>query len=123
MSQLATNRGSQLVLSGSRTLDDGARGTLLALPGVFRLDVQVREDDLRVGLRNLSAWPLGERSLDPERREDTAGECLGLELRPSRHDVSFRLGPVAGDIVIAVMRERGQGRTTFTAQALIDAGE
>jgi hypothetical protein len=119
---LIVERDDATVLSGSVVLPDGARGTLIQLPGRFRLDVQAHADTLRTSVRNLAG---GSASL---RGSGYAGpvfvEAWHDDLRPTRYDLTVDLenGREAHEVnvLIGAVRDTATGVTTFTAQALVE---
>jgi hypothetical protein len=118
---LITQRGGAAVFSGSAAIPDGARATLLRIPGRFRLDVQSTGDTLRTTVRHLAG---GVATL---RGPGYAGPVYIAtdweELRPSRYDLTVELKAAGKSeqarVLIGALGDPTTGVTTFTGQAII----
>jgi hypothetical protein len=97
---------------------------VLHAEGLFRLDVVVVPDNVRVLVRNLSPGPLAFESDGYPRPVEVQGDDLSeLSLRPGHHQVAFTLGE-AGDavdvrIVLATLRALDRGTVQITGQAVV----
>jgi hypothetical protein len=116
--------GHGVVVSGSADVFEGARAALLHVDGLFRLDVVVVPDSLRLLVRNLSGAAL---SFEPEgypRPVVIQGGMPGeMELMPGHHQLSFALsGPeaaVEARVTLATLRLPESGTVSITAQGLL----
>jgi hypothetical protein len=118
---LVAEAGGATVLSSSMTVPDGARGTLLLVPGRFRLDVQSAGDTLRTSVRHLaggSATVSGPGYAGPVHLATEPDD-----VRPSRYDLTVELESAGRReevrVLIGAMGDSNAGVTTFTAQAIV----
>ena len=82
-----------VALSGSAAIFEGARAAVLQADGLFRLDVVIVPDSLRILVRNLSGAELRFEPDGYPRPVVVQGTGLAeLALNPGHHEVSFRLG-------------------------------
>jgi hypothetical protein len=114
------------VISATKQLEHGARAMLLLAEGLFRLDVAISDDTLRVIVRNLSAAELD--------LEGGKGGDLGVAVdfgnaavyEPRRSAMALRLGRGEDQIValisIATLRFAHRGTVRATAQAVVRRG-
>ena len=123
MSQLATQLHDGdlgVVLTSSCEVDEGARGTLLHVEDLFRLDVCPRDDMVRTVVRNFSPDPLDFRTPGSGGPVIVQGELAELT-SAGRYDLDITLGALSVRILIGTLRDRARGVTRFTAQAVVRA--
>ncbi len=97
---------------------------MLHAEGLFRLDVVVVPDNVRVVVRNLSPGALTFTPDGYPRPVVVQGDGLGeLALRPGHHQVAFTLGEpddgVDVRVVLATLRALKHGTVQITAQAIV----
>ena len=118
----------RLAISASREIEDGARGMLLLVEDLFRLDAQPSGDTLQLSARNLSS---GEITLDAVGYGGAVfvqgGEIAHSDaLRPGHFDaeVTIRAAGRATvtTIIIATERRPSRGSVRLTAQAVVATG-
>jgi hypothetical protein len=117
--------GKGLVASGSVELEQGARGVLLLVEDLFRLDVSSRGDTLRVAVRPLAGAESalggsgysGAVIVSTERLDQLA------KLSPARFDVTVDLRrdglTASAPVLIGALRSPEDGTTRFTGQAIV----
>jgi len=102
---------------------EGARVAVLHAEGLFRLDVAVVPDNVRVVIRNLSGRTL---TFEPDgypRPVVVQGDAHGeLALRPGHHQVAFSLGPTEVRVVLSTLRAVERGTVRITGQAIVRGG-
>ncbi|HEY5142998.1 MAG TPA: hypothetical protein VII98_05810 [Solirubrobacteraceae bacterium] len=116
--------GDALVLSNAVEAFEGARVAVLRAPGLFRLDVALVPDNVRVIVRNLSRGALAFESEGYPRPVIVQDDELeALQLRPGHHQVTFTLGEgddaVAVRVVLATLRALDRGTVQVTGQAIV----
>jgi hypothetical protein len=111
------------VISASKEIEPDVRAMLLHAQGLFRLDIVLRQDTLRIIVRNLSSGPMETSSpLGGYPGEHVVfGEALAYE--PSHASVEFKLGE-AGDRVsvsvdIGTLKLHDRGTIRVSAQAIV----
>ena len=118
-----------VVLSGSVSVFEGARAAVLQADGLFRLDVVVVPDSLRILVRNLSGAQLRFEPDGYPRPVAVQGTGLAERaLKPGHHEVSFRLGDSgakqAVEVRVTLATLRGQdGVVRVTAHAVARAAQ
>jgi hypothetical protein len=104
---------------------EGARAAVLHAEGLFRLDVLVVPDSLRILVRNLCGAELSFEPSGYPRAVVVQGDLGELALRPGHHQMTFWLGDRAAkgavqvDVTLATLRMAAQGSVRVTAQALV----
>jgi hypothetical protein len=112
-----------VAMSATRSVEPGARVTMLLAEDLFRLDVVVEPDTLRTVVRNLSAGEL--RMLTSGARSTDHSLALGgaAAYRPVSTTVEFSLGDepeqVGVRVLLAMLQWPDDGRYEVTAQAII----
>ncbi len=101
--------GDGLALSNAVEAFEGARVAVLHAPGLFRLDVVIVPDNVRVIVRNLSSGALAFDSEGYPRPVILLDDELEtLQLRPGHHQLTFTLGEqddaVDVRVVLATLR-------------------
>ena len=114
-------------VSAAKRVEAGARASLIALPGVARVDVVPSDDMVRMVVRSLGDLNL----VFAPRPHDGYSEIqlhggTELSLPPvgnfnARIAIGDREGPEFARIQIASIRHPDQGVVAFTAQAIVDA--
>jgi hypothetical protein len=113
-----------LVVSNVVEAFEGARAAVLHAEGLFRLDVVVVPDNVRVVVRNLSPGPLAFAPDGYPRAVEVQGDDPAeLALRPGHHQVAFTLGE-DGDavdvrVVLGTLRALVRGTVQITGQAIV----
>jgi hypothetical protein len=114
-----------VLLSRSIDVFEGARAAVLDAEGMFRLDVLIVPDSLRILVRNLCGAELSFEPSGYPRPVVVQGDLGELALRPGHHEMTFRLGgpqaegAVQADVTIATLRMAEQGIVRVTAQAFV----
>ena len=117
--------GAVVVLSASREVEHGARGMILVLPGVFRLDARPTGDTLQTIVRGFERRRLefeghGQRGPAFAYAEQT-DQLAGLG--PARFDIRFALrgerDTVRVETIVGALRFPERGVTRLTAQATV----
>ncbi len=116
--------GDGLVLSHAVEAFEGARVAVLHAPGLFRLDVVIVPDNVRVIVRNLSPGTLVFDSEGYPRPVIVLDDELEtLQLRPGHHQLTFTLGEeddaVEVRVVLATLRVLERGTVQVTGQAIV----
>jgi hypothetical protein len=118
---LVTRREGSTVMSSSVAVPDGARATLLSVPGRFRLDVQSTGDTLRTTVRNLGGGSATLRGPGYAGPVHVATELGGM--RPARYDLTVDLETEETRdevrVLVGAVGDPATGVTRFTAQAVI----
>jgi hypothetical protein len=110
-------------MSASKELESGARAMLLLAEGLFRLDVVIAGDTLRMVVRNLTSGELEIESGDDYRTgaNIVCGDAAAYQ--PARARVRFTLrdddGSVDTDAVIGTLRFADRGTIRVSAQAVV----
>ena len=116
---------SGLVASGSVELEQGARGVLLLVDDLFRLDVCSRGDTLRVIVRPLAG---AESALGGSGYSGAVVSCSErldrlVELSPARFDLTLDLRrdglTASAPVLIGALGIPESGATRFTGQAIL----
>ncbi len=111
------------MLSASKELEPGARAMLLLAQGLFRLDVTLRGDTVRIIVRNLSSGELEIQSSlgDYEGGSIAVGDVAAY--RPGRSSVAFALGQgddrVSVSVQIGTLRFAERGTVQVSGQAIV----
>lgn len=123
--QLATSLpNGSVVISAHREIEEGARGTVLLVDGLFRLDVQPSGDTMRLITRSLSGEAL---------RHDTDGYSGPIvvrggmaalrALRTCRFDTTLthrlREQTIVVDVLMVTMRRPDRGAVGCTVHATV----
>lgn len=103
-----------LVLSASRTIEEGARAALLLAPGWFRLDVTPHDDTIKLHVRNLSDGPCFWADGGAPHVELAIG---GPSI--SAHTLRIDLGGRRVDVVLSITRDTAAGRMGLVGQAVL----
>jgi hypothetical protein len=112
------------VLSNSVDAFEGARVAVLEAPGLFRLDVTMIPDSMRVVVRNMSTGALACSDDGYGRPVVAQGETATVAaLHPGHHQTTFTLGE-AGDavevcVILATLRLSEIGMVRVTGQATV----
>jgi hypothetical protein len=112
------------VLSNSVDAFEGARAAVLHAPGLFRLDVTLIPDSMRVVVRNMSAGPLTCSDEGYGRPVAVQGDTATIAaLHPGHHQTTFTLGE-PGDavevrVILATLRLRDRGMVRISGQATV----
>ena len=113
--------GGGLALSCHKLVEDGARTSILHVPGLFRLDVRPIEDTLQVTTRSLHERPT--RWSTSQASFTDYGETGGEAREPSVVGFSFVVDaephPLAARISLASTLDREGGVTHFVAHAIV----
>lgn len=112
------------MLSNSVTAFEGARVAVLHAQGLFRLDVALDGDSMRVVVRNMSPGPIAYTDSGYAQPVVMQGEAATLaRVRPGHHQLRFRLaGPghiVEARVIIATLRPVDDGFVRITGQATV----
>jgi len=97
---------------------------VLHAPGLFRLDVTMIPDSMRVVVRNMSAGPLACSDEGYARPVVAQGSTAALaQLHPGHHQSTFTLGE-PGDavevrVILATLRLAERGMVRITGQATV----
>jgi hypothetical protein len=97
---------------------------VLHAPGLFRLDVTMIPDSMRVVLRNMSPGPIRCSDEGYGRPVVVSGNTAALAaLHPGHHQTTFTLGD-RGDavevrVILATLRMRERGMVRITGQATV----
>lgn len=113
-----------LVLSNSVTAFEGARAAVLHAPGLFRLDVAVSGESMRLVVRNMSPGPIAYADRGYDQPVVLQGDTATLRrMRPGHHQLTFRLlGPgrlVEARVIIATLRPVADGLVRVTGQVMV----
>ena len=125
MSTLATRlAGDGLVLSNSVTALEGARAAVLHAPDLFRLDVAVSGESMRVVVRNMRPGPIAYTDSGYAHPVVVQGDTATLaRVRPGHHQLWFRLGEpghvVEARVIIATLQAVDNGLVRITGQATV----
>jgi len=104
-------------VSGSADVQEGARAAVLTADGLFRLDVVVVPDSLRLLVRNFTD---AELVFEPEgypRPVLSQSDLSELDVWAGHHQVVFTIGEVQARVTLATLRSLGNVRVT--AQAML----
>jgi hypothetical protein len=113
------------VVSGTIDAFEGARAAVLAAEELFRVDVVVVPDNVRVIVRNLTDLPM---VFEPDGYPrpvalQGSGDLSALGVRPGHHQLAFTLGDGAEAldvrVVLATLRRPEEGRVQITGQAVL----
>jgi hypothetical protein len=121
--------GAATAISGSAELELGARGMLILLDGVFRLDACPMGDTLKLVVRGLGDAALRTRSSGYGgaviAREEQFERLRGL--RPSSFELAVEIRDGdrrrRADIAVGALQVPDCGRTRLTAQAIVKESE
>jgi len=114
-----------VVASGSVELEQGARGALLLVEDLFRLDVCWMGDTLRVVARPMAGAECAVGGSGYSGAVVAAAERLDrlAELSPARFDVTVDLRrdglTASAPVLIGALRSPEEGTTRFTGQAIV----
>lgn len=117
--------GAGLAVSGSVELEQGARGALILVDELFRLDVCPRGDTLRVVTRPLAG---AEAALSGSGYSGAVVACSErlhrlASLSPARFDVTVQLRrdglAATAPVLIGALHFPDRGTTRLTAQAVV----
>jgi hypothetical protein len=110
-------------MSATKEIEPGARAMLLLAEQIFRLDVVVSGDTLRVLVRNLSS---GELEMEDGHHPEAEPHLVFSDVtryEPGQGAVGFSLGSgddrVGVEVQIGMLRFAERGTVRVTAQALI----
>ncbi len=112
-----------LVVTASKDIEPGFRAMLIHAEGLFRLDVVVAEDTLRMIVRNLSPGDLQTRSALGGYPGEHVVFGQAAAYQPSSAGLEFSLGTGADRVAVTVdvgtLRRAGSGTVRLTAHAVI----
>ncbi len=117
--------GDGLVVSGSVELEEGARGVLILVDDLFRLDVCPRGDTLRVVTRPLGGTEAALGGSGYSGGVVVASERLDwiASLIPARFDVTVQLRrgdrTATAPVLIGALHFADRGTTQLTAQTIV----
>ena len=110
-----------LLVSGSVDAFEGARAMVLDAEDLFRLDVVVVPDSVRIVVRNHTdgpmtfapdGYPRPVIASDPER-------LVELAVRPAHHQVAATIDGADVKIVLGMLRHLDRGMVQVTGQAIV----
>lgn len=112
-----------MLLSASKEVEPGARAMLLLAEGLFRLDVVLLADTLRIIVRNLSTGQLEIKDgVHPELARQLAFSDMEI-YQPGQGRITFALGRgadrIAVDATIATLSFVDRGTVRITGQAIV----
>jgi hypothetical protein len=117
--------GDGLAVSGSVELEQGARGVLILVDGLFRLDVCPRGDTLRVVTRPLAGTQAALGGSGYSGAVVACSERLDrlASLSPARFDVTVQLRrgdlTATAPVLIGALHFADRGITQFTGQTVV----